>query len=145
MGKCEFHLPNDSFSCGKSFQSQRLIFVSPIAKMPIIFHACINHCTLRIGVLSLAQKELQSKKDKNQIKWQEYKDAQSQIWRTCKRCNEPFLKEDVIWVIQYLKLTGEIQISVNKTFRVHQACAESEMRLYKKAEVKDKIRKLDSF
>jgi len=145
MGKCEFHLPNDSFFCGKSFQTQRIFFIDPISKQPIVHYACINHCTLRIGVLDLAMVELKSKKDKNQIKWQEFKDAQSNIWRTCKRCNIHFNKEDVIWVIQYLKLPSDIQVSVNKTFRVHKECAESEMRLYKKEETVDKIRKLDSF
>lgn len=96
-------------------------------------------------MLNLAQKELQSKKDKDQIKYEEYREEQSRIWKTCKRCNEPLKKEDVIWVVQYMKFVGDIQIAVNKTFRLHQECAESELRLYKKQESKDNIRKLDSF
>jgi len=123
-----------------------LLFINPTEKNPYVFHVCGNHGNLRFGVLNFAEAEVQTLYDRNQIKWDKKRDRMSEIWKTCKRCNEPFTKEDVIWVIQYIKLSNDIQLSTKKPFRVHKDCALREMTLYGfgKKEA-DKEQKLDLF
>lgn len=130
MAKCDFVDPSGNHKCGKKFQIERIHFINPTTKQPLVYFTCQNHAKIRFDVLNLAESELKLMKDKNQIKYQQFKDGMSEIWSKCRRCNESFKKEDVIWLIEYFRITSEIQISLKKAFRIHKDCAIRELFLY---------------
>lgn len=119
--------------------------INPTAKNPDVFYACGLHAKLRFDAFNRADAEIQNQYEKNQIKFQEKRELQSDLWQRCRKCNEYFAKDDVIWIVQYFRFSTDIQIALKKSFRMHRNCAVSEQMLYGVGKEIAKDEKLDIF
>lgn len=145
MANCQFVNPSSNFECGKKFQLEMIHFIDPVQKIPMVYYVCGIHARIRFDAFNRADEELKKLYDRNEIKWQERKDRQSEMWFQCKKCNKTFEKTDVIWVVIYFRFKSDVQIQLKKAFRLHKDCAVGEQFLYGIGREVVKNSKLDLF
>ncbi len=146
MARCEFVEPSYQNKCGATFGITRVEFVNPLLKIPEVFFACKKHGDIRFNSLSMSEIEIQKMKDNDKVGWKEGNEKLGDIrWNICRRCNEQFRKEDVVWNLLYFSIKNDIQVRMRRSFLLHRECAMSEMTLYKIRDEKEKFKKLDTF
>lgn len=130
MPNCEFIDPSSNYECGKKFNVEMIHFINPTAKNPNVYYVCSLHAKIRFDAFNRSEEELKKQYDRHEVNWQQRKDKQSEIWFKCRKCNNAFEKEDVIWVVIYFRFKSDIQLQVKKAFRLHRDCAIGEQFLY---------------
>lgn len=143
--RCDFILPNNSFACGINFQNEMIHFVNPLQKNPFVYYVCGIHAKIRFDAFNRSDEELKKLYDKHEINYQQRRERQTEIWFRCRKCNQPFEKFDVIWVVTYFKFRSDVQLQVKKAFRIHRDCCLGELTLYGHGKEVDKDKKLDIF